>query len=64
VVSYGERSVTLQLRDGYVPVEFMDLVRTDGRTEEQKARLDVLKAEMAELVMRSAATDVYDVDDS
>jgi hypothetical protein len=64
VVSYGERSVTLQLRDGYVPVEFMDLVRTDGRTEEQKARLDVLKAEMAELVMRSAATDVYDVDES
>jgi len=64
VVSYGERSVTLQLRDGYVPVEFMDLVRTDGRTEEQKARLDVLKAQMAELVMRSAATDVYDVDES
>jgi hypothetical protein len=64
VVSYGERSVTLALRDGYVPVEFMDLVRTDGRTEEQKARLDVLKAEMAELVMRSAATDVYDVDES
>jgi hypothetical protein len=47
-----------------VPVEFMDLVRTDGRSDEQTARLDVLKAEMAELVMGSAAADVYDVEES
>ena len=62
VVTYGEESVTLVLREGYVTVEFMDLVRTDGRSDQQNARLDVLKAEMAENVMGSAAADVYDVD--
>ncbi|MDQ3721605.1 MAG: hypothetical protein M3376_00735 [Actinomycetota bacterium] len=61
-VTCGERSVTLLLRDGVVVPEFIDLVRTDGRTEEQKARLDVLKEELAERVMGAAAADVYDVD--
>jgi hypothetical protein len=59
----GERSVTLLLREGMVVPEFIDLVRTDGRDEEQKARLEVLKAELAERVMGATAADVYDVDE-
>ncbi|MDP2711484.1 MAG: hypothetical protein Q8O56_09720 [Solirubrobacteraceae bacterium] len=59
-VSYGGRSVTLVLRDGYVPPEFIDLARKDGRSAADDARLDELKAEMAERVMGADAADVYD----
>ncbi|HEV2060854.1 MAG TPA: hypothetical protein VGR11_16005 [Solirubrobacteraceae bacterium] len=62
VLSYAQRSVTLLLRDGFVVPEFIDLVRTDDRTDEQKERLEVLKGELAERVMAAAAADVYDVD--
>ena len=58
-VGYRERSVTLLLREGFVSEEFIDLARRDGRSEEQEARLDELKLEMAERVMGSAADDVY-----
>jgi hypothetical protein len=58
-VGYRERSVTLVLREGFVSEEFIDLARTDGRSEEQEARLDLLKQQMAERVMGSAAADVY-----
>jgi hypothetical protein len=63
-VGYRDSSVTLVLRDGYVSPEFIDLARASERSVEQDARLDVLKAEMAERVMGSAADDVYDVDAS
>jgi hypothetical protein len=62
-VSCGERTVTLVVRDGIIDPEFIDLVRTEGRTDEQKERLEVLKAELAERTMGFAATDVYDIDD-
>ena len=61
-VSCGERTVTLVVRDGIIDPEFIDLVRTEGRTEEQKERLEVLKAELAERTMGAAAADVYDID--
>jgi hypothetical protein len=64
VVGYRDRSVTLVLREGFVPPEFIDLARAQSRTPEQKARLDELKAEMAETVMGAAAADVYDVVDA
>ena len=60
-VGYGDQSVTLVLREGFVPPEFIDLARADSRTPEQSARLDELKAQMAELVTGSDAADVYDV---
>jgi hypothetical protein len=60
-VGYGDESVTLVLREGFVPPEFIDLARADERTAEQDARLDQLKAEMAERITGSAAADVYDV---
>jgi hypothetical protein len=59
-VGCGERSVTLLLRDGFVTEEFLDLARKDGRSEDEEARLDLLKQQMAERVMASAASDVYD----
>lgn len=62
VLTHDERSVTLLLREGVVVPEFIDLLRTDDRTGEQNERLEVLKAELAERVMGTAAADVYDVD--
>ncbi len=63
VVGYGDRSVTLVLREGFVPPEFIDLARKDERTPEEKARLDELKEEMAQTVMGAEAADVYDLEE-
>ncbi len=60
----GERTVTLVVREGIIDPEFIDLVRTEGRTDEQKERLEVLKAELAERTMSTAAADAYDIDES
>ncbi|MGI9097643.1 MAG: hypothetical protein ACR2H2_03970 [Solirubrobacteraceae bacterium] len=59
-VGYRDRSVTLLLREGYVTEEFLDLARKDGRSDDEEARLDLLKQQMAERVMASAASDVYE----
>jgi hypothetical protein len=61
-LGYGGRTVTLLLREGYVTEEFIDLARKPERSAEESARLDELKAQMAERVMASAAQDVYDVE--
>ena len=63
-VSLGERSVTLLLREGYVTEEFIDLARKDGKTEQEKAHLDVLKAELADRVMGAKADDMFDPADA
>jgi hypothetical protein len=60
-VGYRDNSVTLLLREGFVSPEFIDLARAAERSPEQDARLDELKAQMAERVMGSAAADVYEV---
>ena len=61
-LSYGERTVTLLLREGYVTEEFIDLARAPQLSDEEKARLKQLKAEMAERVMASAAEEVYEIE--
>ena len=61
VLRCGERTVTLAVREGIIDPEFIDLVRTEGRTDEQKARLEVLKAELAQRTMATAAADAYDI---
>ena len=58
-VGYRDRSVTLLLREGFVSEEFIDLARKQGRSDEDEARLDLLKQQMAERVMGSPAADVY-----
>jgi hypothetical protein len=62
-LSYGERLVTLELRPGLVSDEFIDLVRTDERSEDQERRLHLLKLEMADRLTALPATEVYDVSD-
>ena len=59
-LAYRERAVTLVAREGSVPDELIELVRTEDPTAEQIARLAEVKQEMAERVMASAAADVYD----
>ena len=58
-LKYRDRSVTLELREGFVTEEFIDLARTDGRSADQERRLDTLKREMAERVMARPADEVY-----
>ncbi|MDX6690209.1 MAG: hypothetical protein QOG15_1666 [Solirubrobacteraceae bacterium] len=61
-LAYGDQTVTLLLREGYVSEEFIDLARKPDLSDEEDARLDQLKDEMAERVMGSAADEVYDVE--
>lgn len=61
-LGYRGRSVTAVLREGYVGEEFIALARMEERTEQQESRLTVLKHEMAELLLATPATEVYDVD--
>jgi hypothetical protein len=60
-LSYRDRNVTLELREGFVSEEFIDLARTEKRSEEQERRLDTLKQEMADRVMARPADEVYDM---
>jgi len=61
-LSYQGRTATLLLREGYVTDEFLDLARKPELDDEEKARLDQLKAQMAERVMGSAADEVYELE--
>jgi hypothetical protein len=60
VVEIAGRSVTLMLRDGFVTEEFIDLARTENRTDTQEQRLDELKAQLAQRVMSTASEDLFD----
>ncbi len=59
-LGYRDRTVTLLVREGYVTDEFIALARKERRTGEDENRLAVLKREMADRVMSTPATDVYD----
>lgn len=59
-LTYRGREVTLAVKDGYVSEELIALARTAERTTHQEDRLTQLKRQMAERVMSSAATDVYE----
>lgn len=58
-LAYRNRTVTLMVRDGFVTEEFIDLAREESRTADEEGHLTELKQQMAELVMSSAAGDVY-----
>lgn len=62
VVAAADRAVTLMLREGFVTDEFIELARTEVRTDSQEARLDSLKAQLAQRVMSMPAPDVFEVD--
>lgn len=60
-LAYRGREVAVTIRDdGFVVAEFIDLARTENRTEAQEARLTVLKAQMAERLLARPAAEVYD----
>jgi len=59
-LSIGERATTVLLRDGFVTDAFIDLARTENRTAEQEARLDDLKADLAQRVMATPAAELFD----
>jgi hypothetical protein len=58
---YRGRQATLELRDGFVTTEFIDLAAIDGRDAEQEQRLTELKARLADDLMAAPAEEVYDV---
>ena len=60
-IAYRDRTVTLTVREGFVTEEFIDLARQESRTADEEDKLDALKLEMADLVMASAAGDVYEL---
>jgi hypothetical protein len=51
----------LLLREGFVTEEFIDLARTDRRTDAQDERLDELKAVMAGLLTATPADEVFEI---
>ena len=59
-LGYRGRTVTLGVREGFVTEEFLTLARTERPSPEQTVRLDALKREMAERVMASPASEVYE----
>jgi hypothetical protein len=59
-LAYRGRAVTLTVRDGYVPDELIELVRKQGRSAGEEARLAVVKQAMADRVTAAAPRDVYD----
>jgi hypothetical protein len=60
VVEIGRHSVTLFLRDGFVTDEFVDLARTENRSDAEEQRLDELKAQLAQRVLGAQAEDLFD----
>jgi len=62
-VSIAGRVATLLLRKGFVTAEFIDLAGKSDRNQTEEARLDQLKAELAQRVLAAPAEDVYDLAD-
>lgn len=60
VVAVGERTATLLLQDGFVTDEFIDLARTEDRSDAQEKRLDELKAQLAQRVLSAKSEDLFD----
>jgi len=61
---YGDRAVTLLVREGQVTDEFVAMARKPDRTPDVEAHFTALKQEMTERVMAATPTDVFAVDGS
>jgi hypothetical protein len=62
-VSTAGRTATLLLRKGFVTAEFIDLASKSDRSQDDEARLNELKADLAERLLAAPAEDVYDLAD-
>ncbi|MER2534147.1 MAG: hypothetical protein ABTQ31_03180 [Rhizobiaceae bacterium] len=59
VVTYRDRTVSLQIAEGIVRDEFITLGKKPNRSEAEEARLTVLKQDMADRVLALPAQEVY-----
>ena len=62
-VAIAGRTATLLLRKGFVTAEFIDLAGKSDRSQAEEARLDQLKADLAQRVLAAPAEDVFDLAD-
>ncbi len=60
-VSYRGQTVTLVIRESLVRDDFIDLLRTSGRTPEEDAKFEILKQDFADRLMAGPAQAAYDV---
>lgn len=58
---YRDRTVRVEIREGFVTDEFIALSRKQGRSRDEEAHLTVLKQEMADRLLAVPADEVYDV---
>lgn len=61
-LSYGDRAVTLLVREGVVTDEFVSLARQEDRSPEAEARLTEAKREHADRLLASDPTEVFDIE--
>jgi hypothetical protein len=59
-VGYRDRTVTLAVRDGFVPDDLIALARRPARTAAEEEQFTALKQDMAQRVIAAPAADVYD----
>jgi len=59
---YGERTVTLLVREGQVTDEFVAMARKPDRTADDERHFTALKQAMTDRLMAGAAADVFDVE--
>jgi hypothetical protein len=62
-VAIAGRTATLLLRKGFVTAEFINLAGKSDRGQAEEARLDQLKADLAQQILAAPAEDVYDLTD-
>ncbi|MDV3125042.1 hypothetical protein M1247_08995 [Mycobacterium sp. 21AC1] len=60
-LSYRGTTVRLEIRDGFVVDEFIQLARKPDRTKAEDARHHALKQEMADRLLAAPADEVYDI---
>lgn len=60
-LTYRGTTVRLEIREGFVTDEFINLGRKADRTEAEEAHLTVLKQEMADRLFAAPAAEVYDI---
>ena len=60
-VAFAGRTATLLLRKGFVTAEFIDLAGKSHRDQAEEARLDQIKADLAQRVLATPAEDVFEL---
>ena len=60
-ITIAGRTATLLLRKGFVTAEFIDLAGKSHRDQAEEARLDQIKADLAQRVLATPAEDVFEL---